>query len=65
MNSKKILCYVLAFIGTLALFGIAVENAPFWWYLLSLCVIYFCYRDVTRIDPEFWIERDKEGRIIE
>lgn len=56
---------MLASIGTLALFGIAVESAPFWWYLLSLCIAYLCFRDVTRIDPEFWIERDKDGKIIE
>lgn len=60
---NKIICNVLAIIAILAFFTFSIEDAPIWLYLVSVVVIYFCFRDIHRIDPNFGIEYD--GHVIE
>ena len=61
----KIVCYIFSFLGILGVFGITAEDAPIWWYTLCICVTVLCILVVHEIDPQFFIEEDKNGKVIE
>jgi len=61
----KIFCYIFSFLGILSMFGITAENAPIWWYIICLCVTFLCIILVHEINPNFFLEKDRNGNVIE
>lgn len=62
---KKLLCYILSFIGVFSFFGVCFKDAPVWWYTLCIAIGFLCLFLVNYIDPQFFLEKDKQGNTIE
>lgn len=52
----KILCWLLASVMMLCIFGVSAVEAPVWWYVICICIAILCVLLIHAINPKFWVD---------